>query len=134
METLYNDEYGSIISYPDHRALEISWSEGSATISDDSFKMWLTKFGELAVETGSQYLIVDGLKWQGNVSPEAMGSWRTEQVIPIYNQAGTKKFAFLFPEVPPPLAGKAPAPEEGANYPTGYFASRDAIYDWFREA
>jgi hypothetical protein len=55
--------------------------------------------------------------------------WRDEQIIPRYNAAGVKKFAFLMPAAMPAI-GADPAPEGPADFPTAYFAERTQAQAW----
>ncbi len=56
-------------------------------------------------------------------------------MVPRYNAAGVRKFAFLVPEGSPGTvgAGNAAAVEPPGDFPTGYFDSRQQIIAWFSE-
>jgi len=56
-------------------------------------------------------------------------AWRDSNIVPRYNAAGLKKFAFHMPQGMP-MIGKPPAVEGPATYPTGYFGSRHDALDW----
>ncbi len=137
---LYQDQFGSIQHYPNEKILELRWSLGTENISDDDFKRWLKMLGEHAIERQTRFLVVDVREFRGTPSPEAVGSWRDEHVIPLYNQAGTEKFAFLVPPSPPASDSEdddsssiMDESEGPANFPTQYFPSWDAIRAWFAE-
>jgi hypothetical protein len=55
--------------------------------------------------------------------------WRDANIVPRYNAAGVKRFAFLFPEGMPAI-GAPPAVEPPAAYPTGYFGTREDALFW----
>ncbi len=55
--------------------------------------------------------------------------WRDEEIIPRYNSHGVKKLAFHLPQRSAPI-GKHPAPEGPAEFPTGYFATRNEATEW----
>ena len=57
--------------------------------------------------------------------------WRDEHIIPRYNAAGLKKFAFVMPAGMPAI-GAPPAPEGPADFPTGYYGSRADALSWLR--
>lgn len=57
--------------------------------------------------------------------------WRDENIIPRYDAAGVKKFAFIMPHGMPAI-WSAPAPEGPAKFPTGYFGSRAEALDWLK--
>jgi len=103
---LYRDQFGVLLEDLDHQLLELTWLEGSASMTDDDFKAWLARAG-----------------------PE-IAAWRDEKVIPRYNRAGVTKFAFLLPEGSPG-AGGSPALEPPGKFPTGYFDTPDKIEAWF---
>jgi hypothetical protein len=55
--------------------------------------------------------------------------WRQANVVPRYNAAGVKKFAFQMPEGMP-LIGSEPQVYGIDAYLTGYFARRQDALDW----
>ena len=59
--------------------------------------------------------------------------WRDEHIIPRYNAAGLKKFAFIMPEGMPAI-GAAPEKEGSANFPTAYFGSRNDALAWLKSS
>jgi hypothetical protein len=65
-----------------------------------------------------------------------MMTWRDQEIIPHYNAGGVNKFAFVTGEgVPFPTveSGADPAPEGPADFPTGWFITRDRAYQWLAE-
>jgi hypothetical protein len=56
-------------------------------------------------------------------------AWRDANIIPRYNAAGVRRFAFLFPDGMPAI-GAPPAAEGPATFPTAYFARRQEALDW----
>jgi hypothetical protein len=58
------------------------------------------------------------------------GDWRDANIIPRYNKAGVRRFAFLMPEGMPAI-GTPPAVEGPADFPTAYFGSRADALAWF---
>jgi hypothetical protein len=59
-------------------------------------------------------------------------AWRSKQIIPRYNAAGVTRFAFQLPSGTPGTteAGGAPAIEQGANFPTAWFSTRERAQQW----
>ena len=51
--------------------------------------------------------------------------WRDKEIIPHYNRAGIRKFAFVMPVI-----GAGPAPEGPAEFPTAYFSEPEGAYQW----
>ena len=77
-------------------------------------------------------LIVDTTEFR-HAWGDGMMQWRDTEIIPLYNQAGVAKLAFIAnPHYPLPTveAGATPAPDGPANFPTGWFKTREAAYQW----
>ena len=110
---------------PEKNILELEWSE--AELSEGDVKRMLERFGEHAGVHASANLLVDVRRFRFAWGP-ALDAWRDETVIPVYNSAGVRKFAFLVPAgaPTPPAARQGPA-----RFETGYFDSRDAAENWF---
>jgi hypothetical protein len=115
---------GSFRFDPEGRILELAWSD--AELSDDDVKRMLRRFGEHASARPGANLLVDARRFRYAWAP-AMDAWRDATVIPVYNDAGVRKFAFLVPEGAPT---RPPARMGPASFETGYFSSREAAEDW----
>jgi hypothetical protein len=52
--------------------------------------------------------------------------------VPLYNDAGVQKFAFLVSDSMPGTVekGAEPAPDGPAMFPTGWFETRQRMYEW----
>lgn len=109
----------------DSEILELEWSD--AELSDDDVKRMLERFGEHAKAHPGANLLVDVRRFRYAWGP-AMDAWRDATVIPVYNEAGVRKFAFLVPEEAPT---RPPARMGPADFETGYFSSRAAAEAWF---
>ena len=131
---LERDEYGVIRHYPEDGILELEWLEQSADMTDDDFKQSMQRYAEMAGAHSTPYLLVDVTKFRHTMG-EGIGAWRDENIIPAYNAAAVKKFAFLFPAGTRGTVeeGNAPAREPPGEFPTGYFTERGRILDWFDE-
>lgn len=134
---LYKDPYGSLQHYPEESILELRWTSCTVNMTDEDFRCWLKIYGEHAVREQTQFLVVDVCVFGGSPSAESTGSWREEHIVPLYRQAGVKKFAYLVP--PQPIVSrdedpKNKAPRDDANFgsfATSYLDSWDAIRIWF---
>jgi hypothetical protein len=125
---LYQDRFG-IISYDDARnILELHWLEETESMTDDDFMWWLERYAATVEQYHVPFALIDTRAFKHHPGAHT-GPWRDEHIIPQYNRAGVKKFAFLL------AAGTAPktepAPEGQAKFPTGYFDSREQIDRWF---
>jgi hypothetical protein len=128
------DEYGVIWHHEEDGILELEWLDHSASMTDDDFKRSMQRYAKLAGAHSSPYLLVDVTRFRHTMG-EGVGAWRDEHIIPAYNAAGVKKFAFLFPPGAPGTVeeGIDPAKEPPGEFPTGYFAERERIVDWLRQ-
>jgi hypothetical protein len=131
---LDRDEYGVIRHHREDGFLELEWLESSANMTDEDFKRSMQRYAELAAAHSTPYLLVDVRKFRHSTG-KGVGAWRDEHIIPAYNDAGVEKFAFLFPPGASGTVeeGTRPAKEPPGEFPTGYFADRRSILEWFRE-
>jgi len=131
-EEIYEDAFGVIRHDPAAGVLELEWSAGTAGMTDQDFMDWLTRYADAAASTRAPNLLIDVRRFAFSPSPH-VGAWRDEHVIPTYNAAGVRKFAFLVPEGSPGTvgAGNPPAVEPPGTFPTGYFDARDQVDAWF---
>jgi hypothetical protein len=60
------------------------------------FKGFLSLAG-YALQKKSKRIFVDARKFLFHPSDELIVVWRTKNISPLYNEAGVKKFAFLYP-------------------------------------
>jgi hypothetical protein len=127
---LYRDQFGIFKHDEDRGILELQWLDGSADMSEDEFKGWLERYASYSEKHRAPFLLIDVRQFKHRPS-EHIGQWRDEHIIPRYNSAGVKKFAFLLPAEAP--ANVTPAPEGPATFPTGYFNSREKIEQWFAQ-
>jgi hypothetical protein len=126
------DQWGEIIFYDDWNALELKWLPSTADASDADVKRTMVVFAEQAVDRRPHTLLVDTTEFR-HTWGDGMMEWRDAEIIPSYNQAGVAKLAFIAnPNYPGPTAeaGAAPAPEGPAKFPTGWFKTRAAAYQW----
>jgi hypothetical protein len=97
-------------------------------MNDDDYMGWLERYAASAEQYHVPFTLIDARAFHHHPGAHT-GPWREEHIIPQYNRAGVKKFAFLLPEG---SASKSePMPEGSAQFPTGYFDSREQIDRWF---
>jgi hypothetical protein len=131
METqLYQDRFGVILYDDARKILELRWFAETAAMTDDDYMGWLKRYAAAAEQHHAQFLLIDTLAFKHHPGAHT-GPWREENIIPQYNRAGARKFAFLLSPGAAPNA--EPAPEGAAWFPTGYFDSREQIDRWFSE-
>jgi hypothetical protein len=131
---IYRDRFGAILHDEAAGTLELDWTDESAAMSDDEFMGWLARYADASLSTRVPNLMIDVSRFRFRPG-EQVAAWRDEHVIPRYNAAGVRKFAFLLPAGSPGTVatGNEPAPEPPGEFPTGYFDDRAAVDAWFAE-
>jgi hypothetical protein len=127
-QIVYDDVWGSIIDHPQADYIEIRWYDTTSAMTADDFKKWLSLFAgheERLRRRGSLTDATSFLMDRSNLDD----AWRDANIVPRYNAAGIKKFAFHFPEGVP-MIGQPPAPEGSAKFPTAYFGKRADALAW----
>ena len=128
LQELYRDAWGTIATDDDTRHIEIHWTEATAEMTDEDFMSWLERFAGFVEDGQCDTALVDARLFRMNPAGVSMG-WRDQQIIPRYNAAGVKKFAFVMPAGMPAI-GAEPAPEGPADFPTAYFGEPEAAHRW----
>ena len=133
-EEIYRDRFGTMLHDEGAGVLELALDEGTAEMRDDDFMGWLSRYADAEVSIRAPNLLIDVTRFRYRPGAD-VAPWRDEHVIPKYNEAGVRKFAFLVPDGSPGTvgAGSAPTAEPPGRFPTGYFDSRDQIDAWFAE-
>jgi hypothetical protein len=127
-EQVYEDRWGEVFDRPSADLIELRWFDTTAEMSAHEFQGWLAKFAECVERCKRSRVLVDSIAFR--MSPANMdGPWRDANIIPRYNAAGVRKFAFHMPEGMP-MIGLPPANEAPGRFPTGYFGRRQDALDW----
>ena len=129
-QVLYEDVFGEVIDREPDGTIEIRWFDGSAGFTSDGFNNWLATFASLVESTKRQRVLVDSLAFRMDMS-QMDGAWRDANIIPRYNAAGVKKFAFLMPEGMPAIGSQSVEPP--GTFPTAYFDRRQDAMDWLKQ-
>jgi hypothetical protein len=127
---VYSDYWGDIIDRPEDRCVEIRWFDTTSAMQGDEFNTFLTRYAEQVEECGRGNGLIDAVQFKMDTSKMQMG-WRDKHIIPRYNSAGMKKFAFVMPQGMPAI-GAPPAKEGPADFPTAYFGRRADALAWFK--
>ena len=127
-EHVYEDRWGEVFDRPSRDLIELRWFDTTAEMSAQEFQAWLTKFADCVERCRRTGVLVDSTAFR--MSPTMMdGPWRDANIIPRYNAAGVRRFAFHMPEGMP-MIGKPPVNEAPGRFPTGYFGTRQNALDW----
>ena len=124
----YSDNWGECIVRPDDNCSEIRWFDTTTDMSGDAFNRFLDAYAAIVERAGLTGALVDAVQFKMDMSKMSMG-WRDEHIIPRYNAAGLKKFAFLMPAGMPAI-GAPPSRDGPADFPTAYFGTRQDALNW----
>lgn len=127
-QIVWEDKWGEVIDRPDADLIEIRWYDTTRDLDTDTFNEWLAGFAGAVEASGRSGVLTDATVF-GMSMAHMDGEWRDSNIIPRYNTAGVRKFAFLMPAGMPAI-GAAPAPEGPANFPTAYFGTREDALAW----
>jgi hypothetical protein len=124
-------QWGTITHYPQWNTLELKWGPQTRSMGDDGFKETLKVLAEQGLQVRPDYMIIDATEFFHDFG-EGTLAWRDEHIVPLYNQAGVKKLAFLATSRAPATVekGTEPAPDGPATFPTGWFETRERLYAW----
>jgi len=115
----------------DTSVMSFVWTEKSAVMTVDDYKDAIRDYAHRVLEHRVRRALVDLRKFRYRAEHAELGSWWADEIVPLYNQAGLKKFAFVLPEgeqVPP---DETPAEAEaGEKFITRHFASKQAAMSW----
>jgi hypothetical protein len=129
---LSHDAYATFYRDEVHNAVELRWNAATKSMAESDFRSGLEHLTDFLTAERVPNVLIDvtefGYRPASDFSP-----WRDANIIPRYNAAGVKKFAFLVPAGSPNTVegGHEPAEEPPGKFPTGYFKSRDRINAWF---
>ncbi len=131
MDSLYRDTFAEYFRDSEHEAVMQCWSEATASMTEEQFRIGVERLAALLEREHLPNAIVDVVKMAYRPAPD-FEEWRQANIIPRYNAAGVRKFAFIFPSgfTGTVENGVSPAPEGKAKFPFGYFGSREGAFSW----
>jgi hypothetical protein len=127
-----SDKWGQLIFYDEWNTLELKWQPSTKDASDGDIQKTMELLRAETENRKPSALILDATEFHQQWG-EAMQEWSNENIIPGFNRAGVGKLAFIAgPGFPGPTVekGAQPAPQAPANFPTGYFSTRERAYGW----
>lgn len=127
------NEWGTLTFFPESSTLELAWDDTTRSMNDAGFRETLQLLADKGLELRPINMIVDVTRFYHRPA-EATLAWRDEEIIPLYNQAGIKKLAFLATDQTPGTVekGAEAAPEAHATFPTGWFETRARLEAWLK--
>ena len=133
MKTVYSGYFYDFALDETMNSLTFIWKPETKTLTDNDFKEALSNYGGYAFEYGVDSMIVDVRSFipeTGAPSAEVVGRWRSEVIVPRYNKAGIKKFAYLkTPDAPGPQVSE-PVRHEGETFTTAVFDAETKMLAW----
>jgi hypothetical protein len=130
-QELAANAWGTITHHPAWNTLELKWSPTTSSMSDDGFRQTLQILADQGLKVRPRFMIIDATEFYHSVG-EGVLAWRDEHIVPLYNQAGIEKFAFLAPAGMPGTVEKGgePMPDGPASFPTAWFETSERMYAW----
>jgi hypothetical protein len=131
MDSLYKDKFAEYFRDSPRGAIVQCWLDATASMTEEQFRSGVARLAELIERENLHNVLVDVVK-MGYQPVADFEDWRQTHIIPRYNAAGVRKFAFVLPDGATGVAenGVAPAPEGKARFPFGYFGSRESAFAW----
>ena len=128
-QELAANEWGTILYHPEWNTLELKWGQKTRSMSDDGFKKTIQILADQGLKVRPKYMIIDSTEFFHTLG-EGTLAWRDEHIVPLYNQAGVEKFAFLVTAAMPGTVekGAEPVPDGPATFPTGWFETKERMY------
>ncbi len=130
VQVVYSDQWGDVVDRPEDDCVEIRWFDTTSQMDGNDFSEFLTRYVEQFEQSNCNNGMIDAVQFKMDFAKMNMG-WRDIHIVPRYNAAGMKKFAFVMPQGMPAI-GKAPVNEGPANFPTAYFATRAEAVAWLK--
>jgi len=128
-------DYAVITKYDEWNTLELKCLAKTKDATEAQAREAMTPFATETEKLKPRFLIVDTTEFEHRWADDMM-AWRDKEIVPHYNAGGVSKFAFITGEgVPFPTveSGADPAPDGPADFPTGWFVTRDRAYQWLAE-
>lgn len=127
---LENHEFWSMSHDPKTNAIELDWKGTTSAMTEDDFKLALERLAKHIADQSATGTLVDVRTFDFRMTPE-LDTWRQEEIIPAYNAAGLKRFAFLLPAG---LDYRPAGGGDGAKFVTDYFEDPEAARAWLKDA
>jgi hypothetical protein len=125
---LHEDQFMHILWDLQTRIISIDWKATTSGMTDADFKAILTLFAEQVEDKKAPRILIDVSKF-GYRPSEEVGEWRRKNIVARYNNAGVKRFAFLFSK-DSPVPSMANQSSEGEAFLTQSFNSHEQAVAW----
>ena len=134
-EEIARYRYGLVLEHRSPDYLELRWLPTTVSMTDGDWMTGLLILAPEAQARNAAAILIDATEFGHQFSDrEGSMAWRDENVIPRYNLAGVKRFAFLMPSgYPGPTAESGAEPRidgQSAQFPTQWFLERANALAW----
>jgi hypothetical protein len=118
------DERASLLSF--------NWTEKSASMTDHDYKQALREYAHLMVKHRARRALIDLRKFRYRLGDaDGLAAWWANEIVPLYNQAGLERFAFVLPEGEQAPPDETPAEAgESEKFLTKQFGTKQAAISW----
>ena len=127
---LARDTYANYTLDPDHGVIELEWLDTTAGMTEDDFRAGLSRLAYFAESNPGAALLIDVRRFGYTPAADNL-EWRDRTIIPRYNAARVRKQGFLVPSGA--LDAISQMPQGAAEFPYGFFESREEIDAWIAE-
>jgi len=117
------DERASLMSFV--------WTERSVAMDADDYKDAIRAYARLVLQHRARRALVDLRSFR--YRPEdahLLASWWADEIVPLYNEAGLQKLAFVIPDSEQARDETPVEAQAGENFLTRQFASEQAGIAW----
>ena len=125
------NEWGTVTHHPQWQTLELKWDASTRSMTDDGFKQTLQILADQGLKVRPRFMIIDATEFFHRPGGGTL-AWRDEHIVPLYNDAGIEKFAFLTTAAMAGTVEKGgqPKPDGPARFPTAWFETKQRMYAW----
>ena len=134
MGTIYSSKYYDVVSDEGSNALVFLWKPETEAMDDLGFREAVSNYAGYLLEQTMPNAVIDVRNFKppmGVPTQESAGAWRAEVVVPRYNKAKLKKFAYL--SAPEGMPVSPPTRHPGEEFETAVFDSEDQMRSWLSE-
>ena len=131
---VYKSKYWAISFEDSDKILVPRWNKESAALTDDLYKVEMTKYTELVEQHRPEKALIDCMNFYFAIVPE-LQEWINSEMFPRIIAVGVNKIAILMPsEIITQLSLEQVMDEaNGAQFTTDYFSDEAAARKWLTE-
>ena len=117
------DEHASLMSFV--------WTEKSVAMTVNDYKDAIREYARLVLEHRARCALVDLRSFRYRLDDaDLLASWWADEIVPLYNQAGLQKLAFVLPEGEQAPDATPVEAQAGENFVTRQFGSEQRAIVW----